>query len=198
MKKGVILFLFIYLLGGCAQIPPAQNIPWLSHQQQLENLKNWSFSGKLAFITPQERHSLNIHWRQSGNNFHITLTTFLGTSVLDLNKTPSGTKITDNNGNLYFAEDTESLIKQLSGLVIPVEALQQWVKGNPSEASYQLNKDNQVVSLSAVASENASWSVNYSDYKSQQGIYLPHKLQLKKSDLRLKFAISRWQINKAP
>ena len=194
MKKGLILFLFTCLLVGCAQIPEPQEIPWLAHKQQLENLNDWSFSGKIAFITPEERHSLNIHWKQSENNFHITLTTFLGATVLDLEKTQSGTQIVDNDGKRFFGEDAEVLIKQLSGLVIPVDALQQWIKGNPSDATYQLNPENQVAILASVDPEDAPWSINYSDYKNTQGISLPYKLQLKRSDLRLKFSISRWKI----
>lgn len=194
MKTGVILFLFTFLLVGCAQIPTPQNIPWRTHKQQLENLSDWSFTGKLAIITPEERHSLNIHWMQSENNFHITLTTFLGATVLDVKKTQFGTQIIDNNGDLFFGEDTEVLIKQLSGLVIPIDALQQWIKGNPRDATYQFNKDNQVVSLAGVDPKNARWSIDYSQYKNTQGINLPHKIQLKRLDLRLKFAISKWQL----
>ena len=194
MKKGVIFFFFTFLLVGCAQIPEPQSISWRTHKQQLENLNDWSFTGKLAVITPEERHSLNIYWLQSSSNFHITLTTFLGATVLDLKKTPSGIQIIDNNGELFLGEDADLLIKQLSGLVIPVAALQQWIKGNPNNAAFQLNTNNQVVSLAGVDSENALWSLNYSDYKSTQGIYLPRKLQLKRLDLRLKFSISRWKI----
>ena len=196
MKKSLILFLFTCLLVGCAQIPEPQPVSWLTHQQQLEDLNDWSFNGKLAFITPKERHSLNIHWKQSEKNTDITLTTFLGVTVLELKKTQSGTQIVDNDGKQYFGEDAEVLIKQLSGLVIPVDALQQWIKGNPADASYQLNTDDQVASLTNTDPENAPWSISYNDYRNTQGISLPHKLQLKRSDLRLKFAISRWKINK--
>lgn len=195
MKTAVILFLFTFLLVGCVQIPAPQSFSWHTHKQQLENLNDWSFTGKLAVITPEERHSLNIYWMQSANNFHITLTTFLGATVLDLQKTQFATQVIDSNGDLFFGEDTEALIKQLSGLVIPVDALQQWIKGNPSDATYQLNTDNQVASLAGSDPENTPWSINYSDYKNTQGIYLPHKLQLKRLDLRLKFAISGWKVN---
>jgi outer membrane lipoprotein LolB len=192
MKKSLILFFLASLLAGCAQLPEPQTVPWLNHQQQLTNLNDWSLTGKLAVITPQERHSLNIYWQQSGNDFHITLTTFLGITVLDLIKTSSGTLIVDNNGKQFFGEDAQTLIKQLSGLTIPVDALQQWIKGNPSQASYQLNSTNQVATLIGIDSQNARWSINYSDYKDTQGIALPYKLQLKHAEIRLKFAIAHW------
>ena len=126
---------------------------------------------------------------------HIALTSFLGTTVVDLRKTPFGTQIVDNDGNLFFGEDAEVLIEELTGLVIPVDALQQWIKGNPSNATYQLNSDNQVASLAGVDPKNTPWSITYSDYKNTQGISLPHKLQLTRPELRLKFAISQWKVN---
>ncbi len=195
MKKTIILLLFSTLLAGCAQLPEPQTIPWLSHKQQLENLNDWSFTGKLAFITADERHSLNIYWKQAPQNVHIALTSFLGTTVVDLRKTPFGTQIVDRDGNLFFGEDAELLIKQLTGLVIPVDALQQWIKGNPGNATYQLNSDNQVARLTGVDPKNSPWSITYSDYKNTQGIALPHKLQLTRPELRLKFAISQWKVN---
>ncbi len=195
MKTGFLILLFTFVLVGCVQTPAPQSISWLTHQQQLENLTDWALTGKLAIITPKERHSLNIYWLQSDNNFHITLTTFLGSTVLDVKKTQFGTEIIDNNGDLFFGEDTEALIEQLSGLVIPIDVLQQWIKGNPRDASYQVSENNQVVSLSGLDRKNSLWSIEYSNYKTTQQINLPHKLQLKRLDLRLKFAISQWEVN---
>jgi len=189
------MFLVTSLLLGCVQIPPPRKLPWLIHKQQLEDLSDWALTGKLAIITPTERHSLNIYWQQEGDNFHIRLSTFLGSTVLDVHKNAVTTEIIDSNGDHFVGPDSEMLIEKLSGWVIPIELLQQWIKGSPSNASYQLNENNQVVSLSATDKKNASWSIDYSDYKATQGINLPHKLQLKRPDLRLKFAISKWQIN---
>lgn len=197
MKAIFLLLLLPFVLAGCAQIPAPQNIPWTSHQQQINELNEWDFTGKLALITPKERHSLNIYWLQSGDDFHISLTTFLGSTVLDVKKTQFGTQIIDNNGDLFFGMDTEVLINKLSGLIIPIDLLQQWIKGNPNDAIYQLNENNQVLSLSGIDKNRANWIIDYSDYKVTQGIYLPHKLQLKRDHLRLKFAISKWQINHA-
>ena len=194
MKKYLILFLFAFLLGGCSQTLPPQNLPWQTHLQKIENLNEWSFSGKIAIITPQERHSLNIHWQQSYNDFHITLTTFLGGTIFELKKYQGMTEIIDNEGNHFYGENTENLVKQLSGFIIPVNALQQWIKGNPSKATYQLNTTNQVASIVGNDAKNAAWTITYSDYQYPQGIALPHKLQLNHEDIRLKFAISQWNI----
>lgn len=195
MKKYLLLLFFAFVLAGCAQLPTPQDISWQKHRQALENLNHWAFTGKLAIITPQERHSLNIHWLQTGNNFHIWLTTFLGATVLDVQKKQFGTQITDHNGEIFWGDDAQSLINRLSGITLPINVLQQWIKGNPHHATYQLGDNNQVISLSGSAMKNAQWSVAYADYGNIQGINLPHKLQLTRLDLRLKFAISKWKID---
>lgn len=195
MKTKLLAFLFICLLAGCAQQPAPRSVSWITHQQQLQTLSKWSLTGKLALITKEERHSLNIFWQQSGDNTHITLSTFLGGTILDIDKTSLNTKIINADGKLFFGSNAEELIKQLSGLTIPINALQQWIKGNPEDASYQLNENNQVVNLVGINAKKSSWSINYNDYRNTQGIALPHNLQLKHDDLRLKFAISEWRIN---
>lgn len=194
MKTTFIILLSAILVFGCAQTPSSITTSWTPHQEQLENLSDWTLSGKIALITPRDRHSLNIHWAQSGDDFHITLTTFLGSTVLDIRTTPLGTEIINNNGEHFLAQDAEALIEQLSGLVIPIDLLQQWIKGNPKAASYQLNESNQVQSLSGRDRENSLWTVIYSNYQRVNRIDLPHKIELQRLDLRLKFAIAKWDV----
>ena len=196
MNKKIILFLMVCLLEGCTHTPnsTSSNVSWQTHLQQLNVLDAWSFRGKVAVITPEDRHSLNIYWQQLGDEFHITLTTFIGGTILELNKTKQFTEIIDSKGQHYYGEDTESLIKDLSGLVIPVQALQQWIKGNPTDANYLLNNNNQVLSLSGIDYKNIPWEITYSQYMPIKNIYLPKKVNLKQQDMRLKFAISEWKI----
>lgn len=197
MKFHYFYLLLPLLFTGCAQIPNTelqQNSSWSAHQLKLEQLTHWSFSGKLAVITPDERNSVNIHWQQADKDFHIHLTTFLGLSVLDIQKTDDKTIIIDADGNHYSSENTEQLITELSGMVIPIEHLQQWIKGNPSGATYQLDDNQQVSSLLSEDQNKGVWLINYNDYQTINSTNLPSKLQLTRADLRLKIAISNWKV----
>lgn len=197
MKLRFFYLLLPLLFMGCAQTPttePKQNSSWEAHQTQLDQLTHWSFSGKLAVITPEQRNSVNIHWQQSDQDFEIYLTTFLGLSVLEIQKTAGETVIIDDDGKRYVSDNSEQLINQLSGMEIPIEHLQQWIKGNPSKASYQLDEYQQVTSLLGGSPESGIWTINYSDYRNINNTNLPHKLQLTRGTLRLKFVISKWQL----
>lgn len=193
-----LFYLFLPLLfTGCALAPEPQspeNSSWEAQQTQLSALSEWSLSGKLAIITPEKRNSVNIHWQQSEQDFHIQLSTFLGGSVLDIEKTQASTVIIDSDDNYYESDNAESLITELLGMSLPIDSLQQWIKGNPNGASYQLNEHQQASSLLGGDNNNGIWSIQYSHYKPINNIYLPHKLSLERGDLRLKFAISKWQV----
>lgn len=199
MKKFLLFLFFSSILAGCAQIPtppPTETADWGSHQQQLNELTDWSFHGKVAIITPEDRHSLNIYWQQTGENFHITLTSFLGSTILDVKKTALGTRIIDDQGKIYFGKNAQTLMFQLSGIDLPVDALQQWIKGNPSGAVYQLNENNQLVSLTGQDHKNNNWSIDYQNFKMVQKTSLPYQLKLRHQDLLIKFAIQKWLLEK--
>ncbi|PKG38390.1 lipoprotein insertase outer membrane protein LolB [Psychromonas sp. Urea-02u-13] len=195
MKLRFFYLLFPLIFTGCALPPDPElqiNNSWESHKNQLEQLTDWSLSGKLGIFSPEGRESVNINWQQSKNGFHIRLNGPLGINVLDIQKVDNNNVIID--GEKYHSNNPEQLIAELSGMVLPIEQLQQWIKGNPSGASYQLDDNHQLSSLLGGQTSTGLWLINYADYRTIEQINLPHKLQLTRGDLRLKFKISNWQI----
>jgi outer membrane lipoprotein LolB len=195
MKLRILYLLLPLLFSGCVQLPdtPVQkNKSWAIQQAQLEQLTDWSLSGKLGVFSPEGRESVNINWQQSKKGFHIRLNGPLGISVLDIQKIDNNSVIID--GEKYLSNNPEQLIAELSGMVLPIEQLQQWIKGNPSGASYQLDDNHQLTNLLGGQKNTGLWLINYGDYRSIEHINLPHNLQLTRGNLRLKFKISNWQI----
>lgn len=196
-------FRFFYLLlplffSGCAHPPTTElqiNDSWLSQKTQLEKLTHWSLSGKMGVFTADERKSVGIYWQQFGPDFHIRLSGPLGVTVVDIQKTADEKIIID--GKEYYSTDAEQLITELSGMVLPITQLQQWIKGNPRAASYQLDDNQQVSSLIGSDKNNNQWIIIFDDYRTIEHTNLPHKLQLTRGDLQLKFAISTWKISPA-
>lgn len=197
MKLRFFYLLFPLILSSCVQLPDSelqQNSSWEAQQTQLENLTHWSLSGKLGIFTPGERNSVDIYWQQSDQDFHIRLSAMLGVRSLDIKKQGKQTTIINTDGQHHQSNNTEQLITELSGMVLPVNNLQQWIKGNPSGASFQLDDNQQVVSLLGGEPDQGVWEISYADYRTINGTNLPHKLQLTRGDIRLKFAISKWNI----
>ena len=202
MKK-LLLLILIITLSGCSQLNTKDtddsniltNQSWEEHRQQLEKMDNWTLSGKLAIFLETERQTANIYWQQQGNNYNIQLTTFIGTRVLQVIKNEQGIEIINSDDEVFTGQDANALIQQLSpGLDLPITALQQWVKGNPDNAPFQLNTTQQVGELIGIDDSQNVWEVKLQDYNVFSGIALPEKVDLTRDNIRVKIAINQWNI----
>ena len=202
MKK-LLSLIFIITLSGCSQFNKSDsddnklltNQTWEQQQQVLQQLDHWTLTGKLAIFLEADRQSANIYWQQQGDDYSIQLTTFIGTRILQVTKNEQGVEIINNDDEVFTGQDANTLIKQLSpGLDLPIAALQQWVKGNPANASYQLNDQQQVSELVGLDASQNLWEVDFQQYQVFSGTVLPTKVNLKRDDIRVKIAINQWKV----
>lgn len=199
MKK-YLVYMLLLLLTGCAQHPdvettPISSQPWQQHKTQLTNLSSWTLTGKLAVFIGKDRQSANLFWQQKNDNYQIELTSFIGTRILSIHKDNQGVTLVNNDGETFTGEDTESLLNKLAPqLSLPVSSLQQWIKGNPINASYQLNEQQLVSELLGKDKQEKFWAVNYQQYRSVKDIILPSKLEMKQGQIRIKIAVNQWQL----
>ena len=201
MKK-ILLLLSIIALSGCSQfasdiedVPLSTNLTWEQQQQKLQQLDHWTLTGKLAIFLENDRQTANIYWKQQGDNYSIQLSTFIGTRILQVTKNEQGVEIINNDDEVFTGQDANTLIKQLSpGLDLPISALQQWIKSNPANASYQLNDQQQVSDILGFDASQNIWEVSFQQYQNFSGIALPKRVDLKRDNIRLKIAINQWKV----
>ncbi|TEW44552.1 outer membrane lipoprotein LolB [Psychromonas sp. RZ5] len=203
--KNIITLLFVFMLSGCSVFsepepelaPEGISLTWETHQQSIATLSKWSISAKLAIFLKDERETANLYWEQNQDNYNIQLTSFIGTRILSIKKNKDGVEIINNDGDTFTGNNAEQLIQEISpGLNLPISALQQWIKGNPINASYTLNEQQRVSTLLGENLDSSAWQIKYQQYQYFSGIALPRKLDLKRDNLRLKIAINQWQIDK--
>ncbi|MGF1751420.1 MULTISPECIES: lipoprotein insertase outer membrane protein LolB [Vibrio] len=193
-------FIALYLIG-CSSLPPEpESVEWKAHQSQLANLTQYTAIGKLAYVSPEQRQTLNFQWTYSPNFTQVRLTTFLGQTVLNLTTTPNGAFIETYDGQKLTGKDVNQLIYQLVGLDIPIEQLQDWLIGLPSTADrYELNPLNTVGSLTKKL-QNKQWRLDYEAYQSytlsdsSQTLPMPTRMQLEQGDTKLKLVVAKWTI----
>jgi len=202
--KRILALCFTLTLSGCSvfnDTPPVLsseqvNLNWTTHQARLTALSNWSISGKLAIFINDDRDTANLYWKQQGEDYSIQLTSFIGTRILSIKKNSQGVEIINHAGDKFTGPVAEQLIETISpGLHLPISSLQQWIKGNPVNASYQLNLQNKLAHLIGNDTNNGLWDIQYQQYQTFSGVTLPRKLDLKRDNLRLKIAINQWQLN---
>lgn len=190
-------------LFGCTQfnnfdnetLPELTKLTWNEHQEKIQQLKTWTLTGKLALFFDGDRQTANLHWQQKNENYTIQLTSFIGTHVLKITKNEQGVEIINNDGEKFTGQDANSLIKTLSpNLALPISALQQWIKGNPEAASYELNAEQRVSNLLGKDANDGLWIVSYQQYQASSKYILPRKIELKQNKMRVKIAVNQWKI----
>ncbi len=201
LQRRLFCYLAALFLFGCSSLPPEpKSVEWQAHKAQLESLTQYTANGKLGYISPDQRQTLNFHWTRSENFTQVRLTTFLGQTVFNLTSTPNGSFIETYDGQTLSGKDVNTLIEQLTGLNIPIEQLSNWLVGLPTNADkYQLNQFNTVGSLQKRLA-NKAWNLDYNEYRSftiedsERSLPMPTRMQLVQGDTKLNLVVSKWTI----
>lgn len=183
----------LFLLWGCSSVPPQPQsaVNWQTYQQQLKQLTHFTLKGKLAYISPQDRVSLNLYWKQEGDSYELNLSSFLGGNILNLKVTPQGAVLIDDRDSVYHGTSANRLIFHLTGLYVPADQMKNWIKGLPTGADrYQLSALNRLASLN----KDQSWQVNYRAYQMVDKLALPQNIQLQQEKTKIKVIIDSWEI----
>lgn len=191
-----ILFLLLVLfMAGCSQTPKEQiDQVAIDHRQILAQLNDWKIKGRLAFKSDQDKFSANLNWHQQQHDFSIRLSSLLGTTLMRLTAT-SGLVTLEADDKEYQDTDATRLLFNVSGLLIPIDNLKQWVKGLDSQAKHSLrNANGTLAQLTAYSTSALSWQVNYADYRTVGEHVLPHLLTLKHQDILIKMKINQWEL----
>lgn len=195
------LVLIALYLFGCSTLPEqATSVEWQSHQTRLNALSHYTVTGKLAYISPQERQSLNFFWSHKPNQTQIRLTTFLGKTVLSLDSDANGSVIKTYDGQTLKGKDINQLITRLTGLTIPIAQLQQWLVGLPGNSTkYQLNDLNTLATLTQPI-DGLPWQLDYSRYgninmgNNQPPLAMPTQIKMQQQNTKITLVMSKWTI----
>ncbi|MCZ4293973.1 lipoprotein insertase outer membrane protein LolB [Vibrio sinaloensis] len=195
----VILLAGLILLNGCATIESTTNVEWQTHQQRLASIDAYQSTGKLGYISPEQRQSLNYQWSYSADLTQLRLTTFLGQTALNLKASPQGATVETYDDQRYSAPTSQALIQRLTGLNIPVEQLNDWMLGRPTQADdYQLSETNTLARLTKQVGLQ-TWQLDYLTYQDVQYqgtlLPLPKKIKLTQGDISINLFISNWNLS---
>lgn len=199
LRSFVIFILSSLLLAGCSSVPESvTSVEWQAHERKLETIQDFQVTGKLGYIGPDQRQNLNFFWKHSKAFSQLRLTTILGQTALNLTITPQGAKIETYDDQVLSAHSANQLIYRLTGLMIPVEHMPDWLLGLPTDADvFQLSPANTVQALNKQIGQN-DWNIAYQRYSDvewhQQPLPLPNRLKLTTSDVKINLLITKWNI----
>jgi len=145
-----------------------------------EQAKRWSFAGKIAIKVNTKSQKANITWETDGNDYDILLYGPFGQGKIHIQKLGEQVSLT-SAGKTKYADNSETLLYQTTGLSLPISSLRYWIRGikDPNyPANKELDLDGDLAQL-----KQEDWTVNYSGYdifENNRGdrLLLPNKLKL--------------------
>lgn len=197
IRPSFVILIFTLFLSACSSVPltPQQSTSWDKHQTQIESIINYQITGKIGYLSPEERHSLNFQWIQKSDSSQLLLTTFLGQTVIKASMTKGHTIIETGDGQTFEGQDPGRLMYGLTGLNLPIGYLGDWIKGLPTAAdNFQLNELNTVEHLAKQIGQT-NWHLRYNSYVEKDQILLPNSIKLTQQNTTIKIIASNWTVS---
>lgn len=191
------------LFSGCSSLKKNNHHQITEHQninertKKLTKLSHWKINGKMAIMSPKERHSVTLNWHYQGNKNRQTLnlTTVLGFQVFNL-ESNNGLHIVQAEGKRYQSPDLNKLLSSLTGFTLPTQAMTYWLKGLPylnnDEIAYNL--ETQLPKTLVSFYDEKKWSLKYGAYQQVGEYQLATKFTIKQEDLTLKLNVHQWDV----
>ncbi len=183
------------LASACATVEkPAGNIGWPERRAQLQSLDDWSLKGRIAVAAGTEGFSGGMNWRQQGSRAEIALRGPLGGSALHIRVDAAQYEVTDERGTQLDGDEARRFIEERLGSdsPLPIHELRYWLVGAPAPGtpfSETMTESGRLAVL-----EQSGWSVRFDRFRAVGDMALPERLELTTGGLRLRVAISDWQL----
>ncbi len=190
----LILLTFFLFLSGCAQQIRPQTALYDDWKSQLSQQSNWQVEGKLAFISSDERQSVNLNWQQQEQLNQLILTSFIGTRVLALTQNSHGAEL-EYDDHIYHDINASRLLARLTGFNIPMDSADHWLKGTVNDPSLQVDELGRAKNVTWHSTDGDQWQISYADYQQYAGFWLPTRLTLKHHDIKIKIQLYEWHFD---
>lgn len=184
------------LLTSCTTMNPVINYTppqWCIHQQAVQRITQYQSSGSFVYLSSKQKLYSRFFWKQySPEHYKLLLTSPLGTTEVNLHVQPTVAELTDNKGNHYVGNNAEQIILSVSGMVIPLHNLRDWMLGLPGGSNDFILDNEHHLSRLNYQQGGLQWVVNYLSYTSLIKPPLPSRLELQQGDQRIKLKIDCW------
>jgi outer membrane lipoprotein LolB len=186
------LLLALLALAGCPALaprPPAEQ-PWELRRVELQSLQDYAFRGRVAVAAGQEGFNARLRWEQAGPRSDLALDGPLGVGGVRLAAHGEQLRLTTPRGEELDADAARVELQARFGFSPPLASLRYWVLGVPDPAVPAAEVLDELERLAAL--EQDGWRVEYTQYTSAGGRWLPQRLSLRRGDVRVRLIVDGW------
>ena len=197
LVRCAVICTLVFAIAACARLteqfdesPP----DWDQRIQQQQQIRDWTIKARLGVQTETEGGSFDVIWQQLGSRYDIRLIAPLGQGAVQINGDAEGVSISLADGRTEYSDDADRLFSDMTGLSLPVNGLQDWMRGMPiQDQAIQNISWNEFGQLFKI--EQSGWRVEMNRYKAIDGFELPHAFYLEREDrpeLSVRLLVRQW------
>lgn len=174
----------LLLLAGCQTAPAPTSTP----SKDSATLTQWEASGRFAYKNIHDGGNASIHWRQNHDHGQLHLSGPMGFGSAELQWHPALATLTTNKGTIT-APNAETLAAELTGIMLPVDALMYWLRGLPwpHAGAHVVRHGQQLSTL-----KQLGWHIEYDRWQQVDGYWLPHRLKAKHNKDSFTVVVQQW------
>jgi outer membrane lipoprotein LolB len=195
MLRRLLWLTLVVTLASCRTAPvrhepSAASQAWEVRRPQLQGRDQFVLKGRVAVATGSDGFNARLRWTQKGKQTHMALDGPLGVGGVQVTSDGSAVSIVTSRGDRLENEAARTELTNRLGFDPPIESLRYWVLGVPEPghpAQELLDPQQRLAKL-----EQDGWQIQYTDYMSVGGEWLPSKLTLVRGGIRVRLVVDGW------
>jgi outer membrane lipoprotein LolB len=185
----------VIMLASCRTAPPvhetaAASQSWDARRPQLQARDRFGLKGRVAVAANGEGFNARLRWTQDGKQTHMSLDGPLGAGGVQVTSDGSAVSIVTSHGDRLNDDAARTELEKSLGFEPPFDSLRYWILGVPEPghpAQESLDSQQRLATL-----QQDGWDIQYTDYMSVGGEWLPSKLTLQRDGIRLRVIVDGW------
>ena len=195
MLRKLLCAVVVVMLASCRTVPTVQQpVPagaaWEVRRPELQARDKFELKGRVAVATGSEGFNARLRWTQNGRQTRMSLDGPLGAGGVQVSSDGSDLSIVTSRGQRLDSDAARAELANRLGFDPPLESLRYWILGVPEPGHPAQETVDSQQRLSAL--EQDGWQIQYTDYLSVGGEWLPSKLTLQRQGVRVRVVVDGW------
>lgn len=196
--KVLIVLLAVISLTACTTTPPHKPVAdpdkkWEQRKSELSEINDWVLNGRVAIINGQESWHLSMDWQRHDDKYILDLSGPFGAGHAQLTGTDEGVVLVDADKNYFYADSPDRLLKEVTGVYMPVKSLLYWMRGIPN---WNIKKQKEKIDGFGrlYQLQQDGWRIRFKGYVDAGKHELPQKIFIDGHNIKVKIFVDEWDL----
>lgn len=174
----------------------AEPAGWLVEKQARQQINNWEIRGRLGLQTEYTGGTMDIIWKQAGEDYTIRLIAPLGAGSYMIQGEKDFAEIRFPDGEKQIVDNVDDIFSSALEVDLPASAIKDWVRGLPASVlpveSIDWNKQGLINRV-----KQSGWNVEMTRYAGSK-VSLPHSIFVSREDdddLDVRLILRQWLVD---